>query len=92
LHGLVDHGQQLAVESVQVHLVPQPGREPIHGPDRVIATAVETAVDQVLDPAAQRLEQGGRGQGGGGHGQAARPARGETPTGRARLPASQARP
>src|SRR5215208_2056030 len=72
LHGLVDHGQQLAVESVQVHLVPQPGREPIHGPDRVIATAVETAVDQVLDPAAQRLEQGGRGQGGGGHGQAAR--------------------
>src|SRR5215208_1067838 len=46
LHGLVDHGQQLAVESVQVHLV--------------------------LQPAAQRLEQGGRGQGGGGHGQAAR--------------------
>src|SRR5215218_2107381 len=71
LHGVVDHGPQLGVEGVQIQLVPQAGREPLHSPDRVVAAAVEAAVDQVLDPAAQRLEQRRHGQGGGGHGQAA---------------------
>src|SRR5512132_3353680 len=40
LHGLVDHGQQLSMQGVQVDLVPEPGREPVNGPDRVIAAAV----------------------------------------------------
>ncbi len=54
LHGLVDHGQQLAPEGVQVDLVAEAGREPLHGPGGVIAAAVEAPVDQVLDPPAQR--------------------------------------
>jgi len=74
LHGLVDHGQQLAVEHVKVDLVAQAQGEAVHGAGGVVAAAVEAAVDQVLDPAAQGLEQGGGGQGGGGHGQAARAA------------------
>src|SRR5215207_170607 len=49
LHGLVDHGQQLAMQGVQVDLVPQPGREPLHGPAGVVAAAVEAAIDPGLD-------------------------------------------
>jgi hypothetical protein len=73
LHGLVDHGQQVAVEGVQVDLVPQPGRELVDGAGGVIAAAVEAPVDQLLDPAPQRLEQGDGAQGDGGHREAARP-------------------
>jgi hypothetical protein len=58
------------VQGVQVDLAPQTCREPVNGADRVIAAAVEAPVDQLLDPAAQRLEQRRRGQGGGGHDQA----------------------
>ena len=47
--------------------------KPVHGVGGVVAAAVEAPVDQVLDPAPQRREQRGHGQGGGGHGQAARP-------------------
>jgi hypothetical protein len=54
LDGLVDHGQQLALESVQVDLLAQVGGEAGHGAGGVEAAPVEAAVDQVLDPAAQR--------------------------------------
>jgi hypothetical protein len=69
LHGLVDHGQQLAVQGVQVDLVAQAGAERGDGAGGVVA-AVEAAVDRGLDPAPQRLEHRGNGQGGGGHDQA----------------------
>src|SRR5215211_3554283 len=72
LHGLVDHAQQLGVQGGQVDLVAEADREGVHGAGGVVAAAVEAPVDQVLDPAAQRLEQGGGGQGQGGHGQAPR--------------------
>jgi hypothetical protein len=71
LHGLVNHGEQLGLQRSSVDLIAQAGGEPLHGAGGVIAAAVGAPVDQVLDPAAQRLE-GGRGdQGGGGHRQAA---------------------
>src|SRR4029450_1867572 len=73
LHGLVDRGQQLVREAVQGDVVTQGGGEGLDGPGRVVAAAVEAAVDRGLDAAAGRLEQGGHGQGGPGHG----------PTGRA---------
>jgi hypothetical protein len=50
---VVDHGQQLGVQGVQVDLVAQAGREPLEGAGGVRAAAVEAAVDQLLDPAAQ---------------------------------------
>src|SRR5215213_6871637 len=50
LHGPVDHGQQLAVQGVQVHLVAEAGREPLDGAGGVVAAAVEAPVDQGLDP------------------------------------------
>jgi hypothetical protein len=61
LHSLVDHGQQVGAEGVQVDLVAEPGRELLHGAGGVIAAAVEAPVDNQLDAAAQRLEQGGGG-------------------------------
>ena len=50
LHGPVDHGQQLAVQGVQVHLVAEAGREPLDGAGGVVAATVEAPVDQGLDP------------------------------------------
>ncbi len=73
LHGMFDHGQQLGMEGVQVDLVPQPHREPLQGTGRVIAAPVEAPVDKVLDAAAQRLEQRGHQERGGGHGEGESP-------------------
>ena len=53
MHGVVDHGQQLAVEGVQVDLVAQAQGEAVHGAGGVVAAPVEAPVDQALDPAAQ---------------------------------------
>jgi hypothetical protein len=64
LHRLVDHGQQLGGQGVQVDLVAQAGREPLDGAGGVVAAAVEAPVDQVLDAAPGGLEQRGHGQGG----------------------------
>jgi hypothetical protein len=50
LHGLVDHGQQLAGQGGQVELVAETGREPLHGAGGVVAAAVEVPVDQRLNP------------------------------------------
>src|SRR5262245_57984347 len=49
LDGLGDHGQQLAVERVQVDLVAQADREGVHRAGGVVAAPVEAPVDQVLD-------------------------------------------
>jgi len=62
LDRLVGHGQQLAVQPVQVDLV---SIEPLDGAGGVIAAAV-APVDQPLDTASQRLERGGDGQRGAG--------------------------
>jgi hypothetical protein len=51
-HSLVDHGQQLGREGVQVDLLSKPCRERLHGAGGVVVAAVEAPVDQVLDPAA----------------------------------------
>src|SRR5215204_5347108 len=74
LHRLVDQGQQLGREGVQVDLLVQPPAERLDGGRGVVAAPVEAPVDGLLDPAAGRLEQGGHGQGGPGHGQAGVPA------------------
>src|SRR5829696_4508084 len=64
LHRLVDHGQQLGREGVQVDLLVQLAAERLDGGGGVVAAPVEAPVDGLLDPAAGRLEQGGHGQGG----------------------------
>ena len=67
LHGLIDHGQQLDGQGVEVDLLVQPIAErgdPLGG---VVAASVEAAVDRVLDAAAGRLEHCSHGQGGGRH-------------------------
>src|SRR5215217_1810845 len=87
LHGPVDHGQQLAVQGVQVDLVAEAGREVLDGPGGVVAAAVEAPVDHGLDAAAQGLEGGGHGQGGGGHGEAGSPAPARRPGRAGRRPA-----
>jgi hypothetical protein len=74
LHSLVDHGQQLGVQHVQVHLVTQAGPEGLDDPGRVVAAAVEPPFHRGLDAAAGRLEQRGHGQGGGRHNQGGLPA------------------
>src|SRR6266536_6158070 len=70
LHGLVDYGQQLAGQGVQVDLLAQPGAEPLDGLGGVVAAPVEAPVDRLLDAVAGRLERRGHGQGGAGHSQA----------------------
>ena len=74
LHDLFGHGQQLGRQGAQVDLLLQStgeGRDPLGG---VMTAAVEAPIDRGLDPPAGRLEQGGHGQGGGGHHQAGVPA------------------
>jgi hypothetical protein len=61
---LVDHGQQLGPQGVQVDLVPQAGAEGGDGLGGVVAAPVEAAVHGGLDAAAGRLEQRRHGQGG----------------------------
>jgi hypothetical protein len=51
-----------SAERVQVDLVAQAGAEGRHGPGRVVAGPVETAVNGGLQPAEGGLEQGGHGQ------------------------------
>jgi hypothetical protein len=49
LHGLVDHGQQVSGQQVEIGLLPEPGGEDLDGLGGVVAAAVEMPVDQVLD-------------------------------------------
>jgi len=55
---LVDNGQPLGAERVQVDLVAQADGERLHRAGGIIAAAVKAPVDQVLDPAAERGEGG----------------------------------
>src|SRR5512133_1242654 len=50
-HGLVDHGQELGRERVQVDLFPEPSAERLDGLGRVVAAAVEAPVDRLLNAA-----------------------------------------
>jgi hypothetical protein len=70
LHRLVDHGQQLGGERVQVHVVVQADAEAHGHLASIMAAPVEPAVDQLRDVAGGRLEQHGRRQRRSGHGQA----------------------
>jgi hypothetical protein len=69
-HGLVDDGEQLSRERVQLDLPTQPGAERLHGLGRVVVAAVEAPVDQRLDAAAGRLDHRRHGKGRGSHHQA----------------------
>ena len=88
LCGLIYDRQQLGGEGIEIELVPQAGGERLDDLCRVVATAVEAAVNRLLDAAAGRLEQGGHGQGGAGDGPARR--LGANPAGQ--LPKPRTRP
>jgi hypothetical protein len=70
LHGLVGHGQQLGSQGVQVDLLVQPIAEHRDRVGGVVAAAVEAAVDDRLDAAADWSEHRRHRQGGTGHDQA----------------------
>jgi hypothetical protein len=65
--GPVHDAGQVGLHRGQVDGVLQPGGERFYGAVGVVAGPVEPPVDDALDPAADRVEQGGGGQGGGGH-------------------------
>jgi len=73
LHRLVDHRHQLGRERVQVDLIAQAGAEHLDRVGRIVFAAVEAPVNERLDAAAGRLEQGRHRQGRGGHDQAGFP-------------------
>jgi hypothetical protein len=56
LHRLVDYLSKLDGERLEVDLVAQPGAEGLERPLGVVLPAVEAAVDDPLDAAADRLE------------------------------------
>jgi hypothetical protein len=66
LHGLVNRGQQLGRQRVQVDLVAEAGAERLDGPGGVVAAPVEATIYTVLDAAAGWLEQRGHGESGAG--------------------------
>jgi hypothetical protein len=70
LHGLVDYGQQLDGEGVEVDLLAQMLVEHCDLLGGVVVAAVEPPVHGLLDAAAGRPDRRGRGQGGGGYRQA----------------------
>ena len=72
LHGLVDHGQQLGRQRIEIDLVAELGTECLDRPDRVVLATVEAAIHDGLDALSDRLEQGGHGEGGAGDGPARR--------------------
>ena len=59
LHGVVHDGPQLDAERLEVDLVTEPAAELLEGQRGVVALPVEAAVDDRLDPRAQRPEQRG---------------------------------
>ena len=61
---------QLGRQGVEVDLVAEAGVERLDRAGGVVAAPVEAPVHGLLDAAADRLEQGGHRQGGGGHCQA----------------------
>jgi hypothetical protein len=53
LDNLIDHGQQLTGQGVQVNLVSEPRAEGLDRLGRVVAAAVKASVDGLLDASAQ---------------------------------------
>src|SRR5215208_290266 len=67
LHGFHYDPYELASSGVEVRLVSELGREALQRLYRIVLPTVEAAVDETLDAAPQRVEQGGYRQGGGHH-------------------------
>jgi hypothetical protein len=59
LHGLVNDGQQLAGQGIQVDLLPQPDAEVIDRGRRVVAAPVETPIHRLLDTVAGSSQPSG---------------------------------
>lgn len=49
LEGFPHHCLEVRGERIQVHLVPQAGREPLHRSGGVVAAPIEAAIDELLD-------------------------------------------
>ena len=62
LDGVVHRREQVGSHRVEVHRVPEPGRERGHRLVRVVADPVEPLVHDLLHPPPQRAEQRRRGQ------------------------------
>src|SRR5215212_1010528 len=67
LHGLPHDPDEIAAQGVEVRLVSELGREALQRLPRVVLAAVEASINERLDAAPQRVEQGGYRQGGGHH-------------------------
>jgi hypothetical protein len=65
LHGIFNDPDQVAAQSVQVHLVPQPDVESGQDPRSVVLPPIEAAIYETLEASTQGLEKGGYGEGGG---------------------------
>ena len=57
LHRLLHHRQQVLAQLLQVHFLAQGGTEGSHHLRCIILAPVETAINDLLDAPAQRLEQ-----------------------------------
>jgi hypothetical protein len=66
--GLVCGTEQSGADRVHVDRVLQPGGEGRDDLVGIVTGSIEPAIHHSLDTAAQRIEQGGGGQGGGSHG------------------------
>src|SRR5215204_5532247 len=69
LHRLPHYPHQIAAQGVEVSLVPELRREGFQGLPRVVLLAIEPAIYEGLDAAAQGHEQRGDGEGGDDYGQ-----------------------
>jgi hypothetical protein len=58
LHGLLHDGDQLFMQGVQIHLLPQRGAEGGYHFTGIVLPAIEAMVDKVLKTVPQRLEKG----------------------------------
>ena len=56
-HRLLDRAEQVGAHGVQVDPIAQPGGEVVEYPRCVVARPVEAAIDSLLYPAPQRLEE-----------------------------------
>ena len=64
LHGFFDDGEQVSAKLAQIDFAAQGRAEGGQRPGGVILAAIEAAINQRLETAAQRLEEGGNRQSG----------------------------
>src|SRR6266702_1512163 len=62
LHRLLDDGQQLLTQGAHIHLGAQRGTKGCHDLSCIILATIETAINDGLEEATQRLEEGGNHQ------------------------------